>query len=259
MQKLLENCSNNYPPHNSNYAALINKLADNSEIKVTFITFNYDTLLERALSKYVNPKLGTDERTIGDYLKGNIPLIKLHGSINWSYKIPTPNGVDNEHQWLSERIEVLAKLNPDDIGIRSPTGTFMYFIDSDGDDDLVPQMNFPALSIPVSSDKHFSCPTTHLDTAIEAIKEANHLVTIGWRGNEEHFMGLLKTHCLPEHLTVVSQTEESAERVIQHLQKYVTTKGHRGIGGGFSGFTQMFNQSKLGEYLQNYQLQTQAE
>jgi hypothetical protein len=59
----------------------------------TFITFNYDTLLEDALDELglsfsyglrVKLKRNTGIQSLTEYLRETIPVYKLHGSVNWS-------------------------------------------------------------------------------------------------------------------------------------------------------------------------------
>ena len=76
--------SNNYRNVGlSNYDVLVQKAyeyATNKKENVFFVSFNYDTLLENALSKlYFGDGRKID---IGDYIKFPLKIIKPHGSCN---------------------------------------------------------------------------------------------------------------------------------------------------------------------------------
>lgn len=60
----------------SGYAQLLGKLRDRNE-PFGLLSFNYDTLLDRAVQDVFGKPLGS----IDDYL--SFPLLKLHGSVNW--------------------------------------------------------------------------------------------------------------------------------------------------------------------------------
>lgn len=62
----------------------------------TFITFNYDTLIEDALDRLSVPwTYSSDpedaEKDNGLESASKVPVIKLHGSVNWGFRKPTPN------------------------------------------------------------------------------------------------------------------------------------------------------------------------
>ncbi|WP_291493507.1 SIR2 family protein [Desulfurella sp.] len=64
------------------------KLKEESQTstKNTFITFNYDNLLEKTLEDRLNLKRDKDYTTDSDIMNKDsniIPIIKLHGSIDW--------------------------------------------------------------------------------------------------------------------------------------------------------------------------------
>ena len=72
----------------TNYKTFLDQLEEfrDPQESICLVTFNYDTMLEDALSV-----LGVNIRTITDYTAGHrYKLIKLHGSVNWGRKLDTP-------------------------------------------------------------------------------------------------------------------------------------------------------------------------
>src|SRR5206468_4938551 len=87
----------------SNYATLIGYIERfrRSEEPVILITFNYDTLIERALSLHFDD---FTFKAINDYVRRpNYKLFKLHGSVNWGNPIVDDARLD-VHQ-IAERLK----------------------------------------------------------------------------------------------------------------------------------------------------------
>lgn len=63
--------------------------------QVCLVTFNYDTILETALSA-----VGVEIRTLFDYIADSrYKLIKLYGSINWGRKVEVPYQLLQQDMW----------------------------------------------------------------------------------------------------------------------------------------------------------------
>jgi hypothetical protein len=71
--------------------------------QVCLVTFNYDTMLETALSK-----VGPEITSLADYIQGDVySLIKLHGSVNWGRLVHAPSYLLRHDNWtvIGELIE----------------------------------------------------------------------------------------------------------------------------------------------------------
>jgi hypothetical protein len=53
---------------------------------------------------------------------------------------------------------------------------------------------FPAIAIPVEKKTQFVCPPSMLDQLVKLLPLVDKILSIGWRGTEEHFLQLLRTH-----------------------------------------------------------------
>jgi hypothetical protein len=157
-----------------------------SDEKVCFVTFNYDTMLEEAMAQLLHLEVDTMDRY---YQWPNYSLFKLHGSVNWGRTVQTtirkqgrPAATFFGHLIHSFRSDS----HPDALGEYRLCNLAM---EPNDNADVV---LYPALSIPLHQKDEFSCPTTHV-TQLEAIApQVTKMITIGWRGAEQEFLGLLK-------------------------------------------------------------------
>lgn len=122
------------------------------------LTLNYDLLLERSLEQVGLPyrrfperysKVGDFSSTIDDARPDELRLIKLHGSLDWTYLQPL-HGADGHHL----RPLVDGPRQPDDplcdIGVVPPEQLDMHYDDGDN------WSRFPALLMPPSTAKPLS-------------------------------------------------------------------------------------------------------
>jgi SIR2-like domain len=153
---------------------------------VCIVTFNYDTLLEDALQD-----LGFEIKQMSDYIApGRIfKLFKIHGSINWGQVVKLQLHENTNLQVpqlvLSQLIERVAELEMTDaFHVCSPDSMGFY-----GGVAV-----FPAIAIPVEKKAQFLCPQTVLDELVLLLPRVDKILSIGWRGTEEHFLHLLRAH-----------------------------------------------------------------
>lgn len=125
-RRLIYNVYGNYSKHTGvdNYKQLHEVISGSQYAVSAYITFNYDCFIEESLIEEPLKYIGTNDRTDSyESLKyGGIPIIKLHGSLNWEYK---HNGIeenvtyrafpysaksqvvpkyDNENEWVEPAI-----------------------------------------------------------------------------------------------------------------------------------------------------------
>jgi hypothetical protein len=155
---------------------------------VCLVTFNYDTLLEDALSDF-----GLRIEYLPDYTKKHpyYRVFKLHGSVNWAREVSTQLRVANVNDPQSvarEMIERIAELeitNNYALINSSPPGP------SNG------KPTFPAIAIPVEKKANFECPSDLIAELTGLLPQVSKLLLIGWRATEAHFLELLTKHLKP--------------------------------------------------------------
>jgi hypothetical protein len=184
--------------------------------QVCFVTFNYDTMLEEAMSHFLRLHVGTMDSyiTLPDYA-----LFKLHGSINWGLEVDSIAHPGNNVPYPYQNL----------IQIVTPGSHFLTKkyrkcdrVMSSAADRVV---LFPALSIPVEKKDEFSCPAEHI-TALEGLlPRVTKIITIGWRATEAEFLRMLKfSRQMPYagirnamSLLIVTGTEKGAEETLKNL------------------------------------------
>jgi UDP-2,3-diacylglucosamine pyrophosphatase LpxH len=174
------------------------------------VTFNYDRLIESALSAN-----GLQIRHLPDYITNEKwKLIKLHGSINWVREI------DNESGGFAQGSEdVVANALIDkaaDLAISQRYRIVNHHPSSFEGDILL----FPAFTIPLQSKSHFECPPEHIRVLEEALPQIDKLLLIGWRATERPFVNLLAKGLSNRTRTmIVAGTQDDVRQTSNNLHR----------------------------------------
>jgi hypothetical protein len=180
---------------------------------VMFVTFNYDCMIEDALSSF-----GVDLRSPSNlslYISdARYKLVKLHGSINWSREIThpsftttlTPDQPADIRKMIDNAADLMVNDNffvtQDPFQTRTPSGRAI----------------FPAIAIPVRQKDIFECPREHVETLLAAIPSVSKLLIIGWRANDEAFLEMLRDRLATDpQILVVAGGLVDARATIQRL------------------------------------------
>jgi hypothetical protein len=212
----------------TNYKSLLDQIRHERKPgeKVCLVTFNYDTLLEDALS-IVN----ATPKSMRDYVAGDYLVIKLHGSINWVHQVDNFRGDVNKApiQVISEIIDEAPNLlfNP---GHQPISATPL--IQRRDNPPFV-----PALSIPVEHKPGYECPAEHIQALEEVLPAITKVLVIGWRAADEPFLKLMAEKMVHvDRMMMISSSETKANEIISRIrnagvaaQQYLPAKG-----GGFS-------------------------
>lgn len=197
---------------------------------ILYVTFNYDLLLEQALSRV----LGVAFPDMASYIDDpRFALIKLHGSIDWWHPIdgdfPAQNPA-NQRRHIIEQIDHLSILDtfihdksPDPIA-QDPNTT------SGGG---LQRLRFPALAIPVERKPHFECPVEHQDALGRLLPSVDKVLLVGWKAREKHFLDVLSGAIRddPEH---VHDSESGAARPRTRLDPDALTLAVTGTPDGMT-------------------------
>jgi hypothetical protein len=218
----------------SNYLTLIGYIEQfrRSKEPVIFITFNYDTLIERALSCHFDD---FSFKAINDYIRRpNYKLFKLHGSVNWGNPIVEDARLD-VRQPIERIRESLIDLSD---SIQYDSDQFVVLNEPRV---VVSEWVYvPAISIPVQTKSHFSCPREWLAPLETFLDGVSNLLVVGWRGSEEHFLKravpVLKKNA-DLQLSIVSAAEPSAKETQARLENAGLKPARVWIYlGGFTNF-----------------------
>ena len=159
--------------------------------------------------------------------------MKLHGSVDWGYKVKTVLPIvqeSNGHVWqiASEVIRRYAELaisaDVEKVDERPPK----------------PQSGsayVPALAIPVDTKSQFVCPPDHLAFLIESVPKVRSILIVGWRGMEASFADLLKQHLGREvSILAVCGGAQAGQQTIERIRAEGIGSNHEASGDGFSSF-----------------------
>jgi len=167
------------------YIDLLDRLKDwideSSEDRfVDIVSFNYDNLIEDALKNVYGYdwSIKNKNNPLEAYYSGkNMKIFKPHGSINWGKEIVRTNP--------GTLFEDFNKINV--------TGGYR-LIDPENLMMSIQNNYIPAIAVPLREKEHFEeCPLLMLNAMKEAIPKANKIITLGWKGADQHFTNLLKS------------------------------------------------------------------
>lgn len=192
----------------SNYSAIVNQANLYSNLKnqdVAFVSFNYDLLLENAISEvYVGGQSPLNH--FDNYTNNRIKLFKPHGSANWGKKIKTKIIRDSdsnqkyfyEFKYDFDRIEQMLESNFELVYSDSKKILLTNSSYSETDFDYY----FPQLLLPMKNKDEFIMPNSQIKLLEEITPNVSEILIIGWKGNEEKFNALLKTYLKDRDISV---------------------------------------------------------
>lgn len=173
--------------------------------KFAFISFNQDTILDQALSRYFKKPLNV-MKDYANYNDSPFCLFKPHGSWNWGWKFPDTNRFNqNTQKWLFDNeinffqlyYELLGNhvnmidwstwgmqtmYNKYDLGKHTIDKSQLQLVDPK---DL--NSYYPGILLPYRDKDEFTMPLPHLDAMESYLGNVETLIIVGWKGNEEAF------------------------------------------------------------------------
>ena len=177
--------------------------------RVCLVTFNYDTLLEKALDVHRVPTGDIDS-----YVSGPVyQIVKVHGSVNWVREVANrfPGVGEDDQKCVRYLIDHAHELQISSTYrvIRGPGVGFVR---------ETRMAAFPAIAIPVERSKSFECPDQHLQALQRSLPSVSKLLIVGWRGAERHFIDLLKNRLPPNTPgLVVARSHKDGKAVVENL------------------------------------------
>jgi hypothetical protein len=194
---------------------------------VCIVTFNYDSLIEEALSMF--DLLFKDMSHYTQH--SSYKVIKLHGSVNWVHPMLLP-------------IVSIEQLTPLEISQHLIRGIDAANVSLNGfeiQNEIPPPRirhcaYLPAIAIPVQAKSSFECPQDHVNVLNEAIPQVDKLIVVGWRGQEQHFTGLFQKLQRRVSVLIVAGNEKDTEQTKTALKEAGVRGVYTEYSRGFSNF-----------------------
>ena len=179
------------------YDALIT-LIQRRSLSVTFVTLNYDTLLDKAIErKFAAPMKSMDDFVRGVNVRG-WNYIKLHGSVNWGYPLWEPKmgikPLEDSHiaAYLSELGYEL-----DDVADVQRDPSRIALLASERSLSTGDVLVYPALAIPTDQKNETVCPPEHVAVLRSALESDPAVLVIGNQGLDTDLMDILRDNGKP--------------------------------------------------------------
>lgn len=200
--------------------------------EVCFVTFNYDTMLEEAVSQVLRIPLGSLDQYIAHPY---YCVIKPHGSINWGREVDGVEfqpGISQQHLIeMIDKIEITDRYRiVNEFPMLKVENCFV----------------FPALAIPVEKKDEFSCPRNHVERLEHLLPSVTKVLMVGWRATEADFLGMLGRMKHNPVLMIVSGDKKGADETYANLGA-IGRPSRRVVENGFTGLID--NLGQLEEFL----------
>lgn len=226
--------------HLTNYLELVTRLHDVRPGDVAFVSFNYDTLLEDAITA----RFGCRFRGLADYLEAPMPVFKPHGSVNWVELIPAtaPPPPGGGYYYMHNSLPDVAEFAD-----FNTAGT-VQMLDERSRNHGRQELVVPAVAVPVTDKDAFVMPDEHLVALTELLKRVTHVLTVGWRGTETRFQELCRTNLRPydaglrSFVVTKGDSEKAGAEVIRNMAPNLH---NRITPVAFEGFTSFLSSGEL--------------
>lgn len=185
--------SDGYTSDPINYSDLVIRTARNG-IDTAFITVNYDTLLEKALTNVTGVEFGEEEQYVRP--QKNFMLAKLHGSVGWGYSWIAESKRGDKRKWLSRLPSF------EFASIRMGLNDNLSYRDS---------FHYPALALPVPGKGPFTCPKAHILAIQDFLTDCRYHLFIGFSANDTDVLKLLND-CVKHAPRLVGIVVEKRDR-----------------------------------------------
>lgn len=213
----------------THYSKFVNFIFD-KDIHTTYITLNYDLLLESAIEKVEEKKFSRFD----DYITEKRSLFKLHGSVNWFRAI-------NKYEQTGNNLESW-KAIVKNINLYEDLDTKIQLINLDSfrEGFIENSPYYPVLAIPNSVYDLIFPDQTHKPILEEKLQNSDNFLIIGFSGYDQDMLDLLKNNVTRVNkYLIVSNTQPDI--VYEELTKNVPIfKVERPAdvqyGGGFAKF-----------------------
>jgi hypothetical protein len=224
--------------------------------RATFITLNYDTLLDTRFGEY--EPLNTRDRDWYIAEDRRWSLIKLHGSVNWGWKLEFLRGHDSFSRDSTDGFNQIV----DDYVVRG-------FPTFDNDEIEIFRLRhdlrqirwntellnnavyYPAIAIPLGPGDTVVCPTDHVRAALEALTQEDglNILVIGYSGVDDEVLRLFSESGNTVRRLLVANGEGMGQRAAERIGMALGAKEIDSDWVTDHGFTSLVRSDALARWL----------
>ena len=160
-------------------------------LTVTFVTLNYDTLLDESIERMYNTNIGSMDDYVGDKDGDRAwTYVKLHGSVNWEYPTVVDTDISTTLTVVHRVDQYLAAIDHNHDHIANTTDRIHL---ADGNYSLTFEsiLTYPALAVPTDTKQAVVCPGGHVRVLQSALKSDPSILVIGNQGLDTDLMSIL--------------------------------------------------------------------
>jgi hypothetical protein len=222
----------------TNYAGLLDQIKYSiGDSPIMFVSFNYDRMLEWAFRDVLMYEF-TDN--LDSYLTDTFSLIKPHGSVDWVQQVPpSATGRIKIRQTLEETAVAAAP----QLDFAGADVTFKHNLNRPW---------HPAIAIPLDRGKTFVCPQMHLQRMLADLPYVTHILVVGWRATELHFLAKLEERLpksRPLEICIVDKGN-GADTADQNLEKALSSSiAFKSVDLHKDGFSAFVRERKIQAWL----------
>lgn len=182
------------------------------------VVFNYDTLIEKAMETvYRYDWTHKSNVPLLNYYAGtNLRVYKPHGSINWGREILK----DGEHLTYYSETQAI-----DAFEVATLSRGFQVINPNSLTSESHGKNYVPAIAIPFSDKTDFQeCPDDMFKSMVDAIKGADKMITLGWKGGDNHFIKILLDN--NKNLSEIHVVSPKGDTQLSEVYPETTIKKH---------------------------------
>jgi hypothetical protein len=238
LQKIIWQCERRWEMRHhgaTNYSSLLYQIRNCSkpDEPVSFVTFNYDTMLEQAM-----PTLSRSIVNMRSYIDHRFSIFKVHGSVNWRRVLAwVPFSV---REFDSEAVPQQV-INATPLISKYLSDSEFIMVDELNANKIEQQQEeyalFPAIAIPVENKSHFELPPNQFEQLQKTLPMVTKLLVIGWRATDKPFLDLLsKFQGNKLSVSIVCENDEKAKEVRLNIHRASVKADYSTYGSGFTDF-----------------------
>jgi hypothetical protein len=236
LQRMIWECQDRWDcVHNgvTNYVTLLRLIRQSPESSsnVCLVTFNYDTMLDKAL-------FAVDEKieSMDDYVQNQYQIFKIHGSINWGRLIERATSLLELHKLPDHQIaDAFIRQAPEIAEWKAVTKNYV-ITQGLSVRKVYETAVCPAIAIPLESKEDFECPRGHLRELMKCIPEITKVLIIGWRATDAPFLERLRGLQANLRVHIVCGDSGAGDQVVRRMKMILVDGVYNVDDAGFSQF-----------------------